>query len=173
MERALYPGDRPGAGRSDHARARRGILGLDVLLRAASRPQRRRQPGAPLHARFRGATRAGPLMPFPTVVDSAGKKEAWWNGAAAALARRWRRAGRRGSSPTATSRRGPGFCCSGLAARRAGDRSWSLAYLIAVGEIPLALENVSSWRVVPYRAGSGLNAAQRQARQSGAEVESH
>lgn len=78
--------------------------------------------------------------------DSA-EKEAVWNDVAAALAQRWRRAGRSGLSPSATPCcSAPGsFCCSGLAAQVAGDCPGvtSFAAIAARAKTPLAMEQQS------------------------------
>ncbi len=93
-----------------------------------------------------GRTHGGPLLPFSDERRQRGK-EAVWNDVAAALARRWRRAGRSGLSPSATP------CCSALVflLQRIGCPEWleivhgvtSFAAIAARAKTPLAMEQQS------------------------------
>ncbi len=86
----------PGAADLITVRAARILGQLDVLYAPAGR-KGGDSPALSIVREYR-RTHGGPLLPFSDERRQRGK-EAVWNDVAAALARRWRRAGRSGLSP--------------------------------------------------------------------------
>ncbi len=140
----IRPEQQAGAADLITVRAARILGQLDVLYAPAGRKGGDNW-RSPSYAKYRHPRRSAAAI-FPMSADSA--EEAVWNDVAAALARRWRRTGRSGLSPSATP------CCStfsGLSA--AADWLPGLAelywrYLLRRhyrADAPLAMEQ-QSWR---------------------------
>lgn len=135
----------PGAADLITVRAARILGQLDVLYAPAGR-KGGDSLALSIVREYRAHTRRSAAAIFPMSADSA-EKEAVWNDVAAALARRWRRAGRSGLSPSATP------CCSALVflLQRIGCPEWleivhgvtSFAAIAARAKTPLAMEQQS------------------------------